>query len=251
MPLEEDSMTNGATEKTQATSLHPKRFPAESAAYRAARDKLLAAEIALRRNVEEVAAMRRALPAGGEAPQDYVFDEGSADLDDAQQVRRVRLSELFAKPEASLIVYSFMYGPNMAKACPMCTAMLDSLDRTAPHARERVNLVVVAKSPLARIRAHARDRGWRNLRLLSSAGNTYNRDYHGEDEKGAQLPALNVFTISNGRIRHAYCTEMLFAPSDPGQDARHVDMIWPLWNLLDFTREGRGTDWYPRLDYRS
>ena len=107
------------------------------------------------------------------------------------------------------------------------------------------------KSPTARIRAHARDRGWRNLRLLSSANNTYNRDYHGEDERGSQLPALNVFTRSDGRIRHAYCTELLFAPSDPGQDARHVDMIWPLWNLFDFTREGRGTDWHPRLDYRS
>jgi len=242
-------MADIATGSAQAASLHAKRFPGESAAYRAARDELLAAEIALRRNVEEVAAMRRALPEGGEVPHDYVFDEGAANPDDADQARQVRLSELFTRPEASLVVYSFMYGPNMAKACPSCTSILDSLDRTAPHARQRVNLVVVAKSPLARIRAHARDRGWRNLRLLSSANNTYNRDYHGEDEQGSQLPALNVFTSSAGYIRHAYCTELLFAPSDPGQDARHVDMIWPLWNLFDFTREGRGTDWHPRLDY--
>jgi predicted dithiol-disulfide oxidoreductase (DUF899 family) len=244
------------TEKKQAASLHERplherRFPGESAAYRAARDRLLEAEIALRRNIEEVAAMRRALPVGGEIAQDYAFEEGAADLADTQQIRQVRLSELFARPEASLVVYSFMYGPNMAKACPMCTAMLDSLDRAAPHARERLNLVVVAKSPIARIRAHARDRGWRSLRLLSSANNSYNRDYFGEDEKGAQQPALNVFTMSGGRVRHAYCTELLFAPSDPGQDARHVDIIWPLWNLFDFTRGGRGADWYPQLDYRS
>ena len=244
-------MPIGANENTQAASLHAKRFPGESTAYRAARDRLLAAEIELRRNIEKVAAVRRALPAGGEIPQDYVFDEGAVDLGDMREVRQVRFSELFARPDASLVVYSFMYGPNMAKACPSCTSILDSLDRTAPHARERVNLVVVAKSPLARIRAHTRDRGWRNLRLLSSANNTYNRDYHGEDEKGAQLPTLNVFTMGDGRVRHAYCTELLFTPSDPGQDARHVDLVWPLWNLFDFTREGRGTDWHPRLDYRS
>ena len=244
-------MATSGTDKKQGASLHAKRFPGESAAYRAARDELLSAELALRRNIEQVAAMRRALPAGGEVPQDYLFDEGAPDLDDSDEVRQVRLSELFTRPEASLVVYSLMYGPNMAKACPMCTAMLDSLDRTAPHAQERVNLVVVARSPIARIRAHARDRGWRNLRLLSSANNTYNRDYFGEDEKGSQQPALNVFTRSAGRIRHAYCTELLFAPTDAGQDARHVDIIWPLWNLFDFTREGRGTDWYPKLDYRS
>ena len=244
-------MSIDASEKTQTASLHAKRFPGESAAYRAARDRLLAAEVALRRNLEEVAAMRRALPAGGAIPQDYVFDEGAADLDDTQSLRQVRLSELFAKPDSSLVVYSFMFGPKMPKACPSCTSILDSLDRTAPHARQRINLVVVAKSPIARIRAHARDRGWRNLRLLSSANNTYNRDYYGEDEKEAQWPALNVFTQMDGRVHHTYCTELLFAPTEPGQDGRHVDLIWPLWNLFDFTREGRGTDWHPKLDYGS
>jgi predicted dithiol-disulfide oxidoreductase (DUF899 family) len=161
------------------------------------------------------------------------------------------MSELFVRPEASLAVYSFMYGPNMAKACPSCTSMLDSLDGAALHATQRINLVVVAKSPIARIRAYARERGWRNLRLLSSAGNTYNRDYHGEDDKGSQMPALNVFTRRASRIHHSFCTELMFAPSDPGQDPRHIDMMWPLWNLLDFTPEGRGTDWRPKLEYPS
>lgn len=156
---------------------------------------------------------------------------------------------MFRIPDASLAVYSFMYGPAMAKACPMCTAMLDSLDGAAPHATQRVNLVVVAKSPIARIVAFARERGWRNLRFLSSARNTYNRDYHGESADGSQMPCLNVFTRRGGVTRHAYATEMLYGPSAPGQNARHVDAIWPLWNLFDFTPEGRGSDWYPRLEY--
>ena len=234
-----------AQRQESSTALHSKRFPNESAAYRDARDKLLIAEVALRRNLEEVAAMRRTLPAGGAVAQDYAFDEDAG----PQGARKVRLSELFVKPESSLVVYSFMYGPKMPKACPSCTSILDSLDRTAPHATQRINLVVVAKSPIERIRAHARDRGWRDLRLLSSASNDYNRDYHGEDDKGAQWPALNVFTRRDGVVRHAFCTELLFVPPEPGQDGRHADLIWPLWNLLDFTPEGRGTDWRPALSY--
>ncbi len=111
--------------------------------------------------------------------------------------------------------------------------------------------MVVAKSPIERIRAFARERGWRNLRLLSSATNNYNRHYHGEDDKGAQWPALNVFSRRGGGIHHTFCTELLFAPKEARQDGRHVDLIWPLWNLFDFTPEGRGIDWRPKLEYGS
>jgi predicted dithiol-disulfide oxidoreductase (DUF899 family) len=133
----------------------------------------------------------------------------------------------------------------MAKACPMCTSMLDGLNGNAPHIAQRANLVVIAKSPLARVLEFARGRGWSNLRLLSSAGNSYNADYFGEAADGSQSPMLNVFVRRRGAIRHFYGTELLFAKADPGQNNRHVDMIWPLWNLLDFTPEGRGKDWYP------
>ncbi len=237
--------------ESQSGSIHSKRFPGESAAYRTARDKLLRADLALRKNVEEVAALRRQLPPSGPVPQDYVFDKGSADLGDTQSVRQVRLSDLFSKPDSSLVVYSFMYGPKMARPCPMCTAMLDSLDRTAPHATQRINLAVVAKSPIERIREFARERRWRNLRLLSSASNAYNRDYFGEDQKDVQWPALNVFARRGSAIHHMFCTELLFAPTEPHQDGRHVDCIWLLWNLFDFTPEGRGTDWHPKLAYPS
>ena len=216
-------------------------FPNEPKPYRAARNRLLRAEIALRRQVEKVASMRRKLPSGGKVPQDYVFEEG-------EPARRVKLSELFGDRD-TLVVYSFMYAPAMAKACPMCTSMLDGLNGNAPHIAQRANLVVIAKSPAARILEFARGRGWSNLRLLSSAGNDYNRDYRGEGPDGAQWPMLNVFVRRRGAIRHFYGTELLFAKAEPGQNNRHVDMLWPLWNLLDVTPEGRGKDWYPKLQY--
>ena len=225
-------------------ALHNVRFPSESAEYRRSRDELLLAEIALRRQIETVAALRRSLPAGGAVPEDYVFDEAPRD----QPARKVPFSQLFGD-SPTLIAYSFMFGPDDATACPNCTAMLDSLDGASPHVRQSVPLVVIAKSPIARIMRHADDRGWRQLRLLSSYGNSYNRDYRGENEQGLQRPSLNVFARRDGRIHHFYNTELLFAPSEPDQDPRHVDAIWPLWSLLDVTPEGRGKDWRPKLQY--
>lgn len=216
------------------------QFPGESNEYRAARNDLLEAEKNLRREVERVAAMRRTLPLGGEPPEDYVFASANGP---------VRLSKLFEDGKDSLIVYSYMFGPQMAQPCVMCTSILDALDGEAPHVVQRVNLAVVAKSPIERILGFTRPRGWRNLRLLSSAANSYNRDYGAENEKGAQLPMCNVFVRRDGKVRHFYGTELLYAPPEPGQDGRHVDMFWPLWNLFDLTPEGRGSDWYPRLSY--
>jgi hypothetical protein len=117
------------------------------------------------------------------------------------------------------------------------------------HIEQRVNLVVVAKSPPSRIREVAAGRGWRHLRLLSSANNTYNTDYHAENEKGGQNPILNVFVRRADGIYHTYATELLFGPKEEGMDGRHVDSIWPLWNAFDFTPDGRGTDWNPKLSY--
>jgi len=241
-------MTASKKPAPEPTMLHSVRFPGESAAYRSARDELLRAEIDLRRRLEEVAALRRKLPLGGPVPEDYVFEEGAADLDDHTTVHPIRLSGLFAPGQDTLVLYSFMYGPNMAQACPMCTAMLDGLDGNAPHIAQQTNLAVVAKSPIARIRDWARTRGWKRLRLLSSAGNSYNRDYQGETAQGAQTPALNVFVRRDGRVHHFWSAEMLFAGGDAGQDPRHVDLLWPLWHVLDLTPEGRGGSWRPKLD---
>jgi len=232
-----------------ASSLHTNQFPGESTEYREARNQLLQAELTLRKNIEEVAALRRKLPLGGELPEDYVFDEGSADLDDSGTLRTTRFSELFQPGKDTLAIYNFMYSPKMKSACPACTAILDSLNGAAPHATQRINLAVVARNPLEKIRAHARSRGWNNLRLLSSAANTYHHDYHGETAEGDQQPGLNVFARRNGKIHHCYYTELRFVPPEPGQHHRAVDLLWPMWNLLDFTPEGRGTNWHPKLTY--
>lgn len=232
-----------------ATPQHSIQFPNESASYRAARNELLSAELELRKKLEEVATLRRKLPLGGELLEDYTFEEGPADITGSTPVQKIRLSELFAPGKDTLVLYSFMFGPNMPSPCTACTSILDGLNGAAIHIRNRVDFAVVAKSPIERIRALAQGRGWKNLRLLSSANNAYNRDYHGETPQGNQIPSLNVFARRDGKIFHFYHTELLFAPKEPGQDGRHVDLIWPIWNLFDYTPEGRGTDWHPKLAY--
>ncbi|MGA9389229.1 MAG: DUF899 family protein [Candidatus Sulfotelmatobacter sp.] len=226
------------------------RLPSESDSYRSARNRLLQAEIDLRRRVEEIAALRRQLPLGGEIPEDYIFEEASANLDSSPKARHVSLSQLFQPGKDTLVIYSFMFGPEMKSACPMCSSMLDSLNGAAVHADQRINLAVVAKSSPERIQTFARERGWNRLHLLSSAHNNYNRDYYGENHEGGQQLSLNVFVRRDGKIHHFYHSGLLLAPPEPGQNERHVDMIWPLWNLLDFTPEGRGADWFPSLTYQ-
>lgn len=217
------------------------RFPNESSEYRAARDALTQAETELTRRIEEVAAQRRQLPPGGEILDDYVFTERAGGSDGDGQPRQVRLSELFGGHD-TLLLYSFMFSPDMSRPCRMCTSLLDGLDGAVPDLAQRAGFAVVAKSPIGRLQSYARERGWVNLRLVSSAGTTYNRDYHGENED-EQLSRMNVFTRRDGVIRHFYATEQ--TPAAPGWDDRHVDLIWPLWNLLDLTPRGRSRDWRP------
>src|SRR5581483_4258353 len=221
-------------------TLHSERFPGEGDQYRAARDELLRAEIDLRRRIEAVSALRRKLPLGGAVPQDYEFEEPTGP---------VKLSELFAPGKGTLVTYNFMYSPQMEHACPACTSLLDSLDGAAPHITQRVNLAIVAKSPIGRIREFAQERRWRHLRLVSSANNSFNGDYHGETAEGAQMPMLNVFQKRGRQIRHIYATELRLLPGDKGQGTRHVDAIWPLWNVFDLTPDGRGAKWSPKLSY--
>lgn len=218
------------------------RFPNETAGYREARDELLKAEIDLVARIEEVAAMRRNLPPGGPLKEDYAFEEIGTD----GNVRTVRLAELFEGSKTSLFVYSFMYGPKMENPCVMCSSILDGLNGNARQIAERVSLVVVARSPIERIMAFAKPRGWNSLRLLSSAKNSYNADYFGETAGGDQYPMANVFVRKGEAIHHFWGTDMLYAELD--RQPRHMDLMWPLWNVLDTTPEGRGHDWYPPLN---
>jgi len=224
---------------TAPRTLHAIRFPGESPQYRAARDRLLEAEIALRRQIETVAAQRRALPPGGLVPQDYAFDG---------EAGPVKLSELFGGHDV-LLLYGFMLGPDMERACPACTSIIDALDGEMKHIRQQAAIAVVARSPLPRFVDHARERGWRDTRLLSSAGTSFHRDYHAEDPQGRQRPILNVFQRGHGEIRHVWATELAFTPADPGQGPRHVDLIWPLWGVLDLSPRGRGDAFVPKLSY--
>ena len=239
-------------------------FPGESAEYRAARDRLTAKEIELRRAMEAVAIARRGLPKGGLVPEDYVFDGLGPDGAPA----RLALSTLFAPGKHSLVIYNFMFprhpqddrpGPiggataqlkREEGPCPSCVAFLDSLEGAAEHVEAAgFNFVVIAKAPLDRLLAFASDRGWRRLRLLSSAGNSFKRDYHAETPEGFQMPMLTVFHRHGDEIRHFWSSEMFYAPADPGQDPRHTGTIEPLWNLFDLTAEGRPSDWNEQLAY--
>jgi predicted dithiol-disulfide oxidoreductase (DUF899 family) len=231
-------------------SLHEARFPGESDEYRGARDELLKAEIELRRQTEAVAEQRRKLPLGGRVPDDYTFEEWDAG---ASAVRRVRLSELFENGKDTLFVYSHMFIPGkkglpLEEGCPSCTSIIDAVDGSARHLVQRINFAVVAKVPLEQFRAHAQARGWRHARLLSSANNTYNRDYLAESPDGSQMPMATVFTRRDGKIHHTWSSELFLVPPDPGQDMRHVDFMWPMWLILDRTPEGRG-DFNAELDY--
>lgn len=224
---------------------HDKKFPGESNAYREARNELLEAEINLRRQTEEVAELRRKLPHSARLKEDYVFEE----KDKSGNIKQTKLSELFKDGKDSLIIYSYMFGPKNEKPCNMCTSILDGLNGMVFHAEQRVNIAVVAKTTIEKLTNFTQNRGWNNLHLLSSSENNYNADYFGEDGKGNQWPMLNVFHKNDTGIFHVYGTELLFAPEEKGQNGRHVDSIWPLWNLFDFTPGGRGTNWYPKLAY--
>ncbi|MDX8526709.1 DUF899 family protein [Mesorhizobium sp. MSK_1335] len=238
-------------------------FPNESAKYRTAREKLLRKEIELRFAMEAVAEARRALPQGGLVPQDYVFDG----LDDTGRPSKVRLSELFAPGKDSLILYQMMFprhpretrdvatGGETAKLarqdqpCPSCTALLDQFDGAIGHLEAAgINFAVVAKTALDNLTALCRDRRWKNMRLVSSAGNAFKRDYNSETADGAQIPLLSVFHRDGDGIRHFWSSELGFAPTEPGQDPRAIGTCEILWNLMDFTPEGR-PDWHEQLQY--
>lgn len=221
------------------SKLHDMKYPGESDEYRAARNELLRAELELREKVASVAALRQKLPDGGTVKEDYEFRE-------ATDGSPVRLSELFTEGKDTLILYSFMYGPDAENPCPMCTSFLDTANATTRHVLQRANFAIVAKAPPEKLKAWMAERGWDRLRGLSSHGTTYNADYFAEMPDGGQLPACNVFRKGSEGIRHFWAAEALYAKVDG--HPRHMDMMWPVWSFLDITPEGRG-DWLPGLGY--
>jgi predicted dithiol-disulfide oxidoreductase (DUF899 family) len=235
-----DAKTESLTPAARLAANNPVRMPGESAEYRAARTALLAEEIELRRHMERVAAQRRALPPGGPVGGAYRFatEEGSTDL-----------AGLFGDRQ-TLAVYSYMFGPERRRPCPMCTNMLDAWDGNAADIAQKISLVVVARSPLERLIDWKRERGWRSLRVASDLDEAYSRDYLAVLADGSEEGNLNIFTRRDGTIRHFWADEMTSSTADPGQDQRGVPVGYsPLWNMLDSIPEGREPDWYPSLDY--
>jgi predicted dithiol-disulfide oxidoreductase (DUF899 family) len=218
----------------------------ESSEYLAKREELRLAEIELMRQRERVAEMRRGLPEGA-ALQDYEFDEGPRELDAGDEpVRKVRLSELFTRPDRSLVIYHLMYGKKNTKACPMCTAWIDGANGVAHHLAQNLDFAVVAAADLPTLRAHARARGWDKVRLLSAGNNTFKYDLGSESRDGGQDSSVSVFTRdANGTVRHFYS-----AHPRMGTDIqeRGIDLLAPMWHFLDLTPQGRG-DWYASLAY--
>jgi predicted dithiol-disulfide oxidoreductase (DUF899 family) len=215
------------------------RFPNESAEYRRAREALLIEEIELRRHIERVAEQRRALPPGGEVKKNYAFEgeEGPSSF-----------AGLFGD-KTTLVVYSYMFGPQRERPCPMCTSLLSAWDGEVPDMQQRVALAIVARSPIARLAAFKRERGWHYLPLFSDISGEFSRDYHALTKDGGDDAAFNVFTRKDGIIRHFWGGEMNSASADPGQDPRGAPDLMPIWTILDATPEGRGKDWYPKLNY--
>jgi len=212
-------------------------FPNESAEYRKARNALLVKEIELRRQMEDVSALRRALPPGGEVTKDYRF---------VGEKGPVNLVDLFAGKD-TLIIYSYMFGPQRQNPCPSCTSFMSTWEEKMPDVEQRVSLVMVARSPIERLIAARQARGWTKLKVFSDLSGDFTRDYvSAEDE---DMPGYTVFTRRDGVIRHFWSGEMSGAMADPGQDPRGAPDPDPLWLLLDTTPEGRGTDWYPKLSY--
>ncbi|MGR3617143.1 MAG: DUF899 family protein, partial [Paracoccaceae bacterium] len=185
--------------------------------------------------VEAVARLRRNLPEGGVLPTDYTFrnTEGQA----------TSLSSLFGEHD-TLMIYSLMYGPNAARACPMCAAFLDGWRGQIGHLQDRVSFAVVAQNTPEKIKALQAEMGWQDLPMFSAENSSYQTDYLAQSQDGAQLPMLNVFQRENGVIRHFWGSEMFYEPSD--WHPRHIDMQWSLWNMLDLTPQGR-EDHFPTL----
>jgi predicted dithiol-disulfide oxidoreductase (DUF899 family) len=229
-------------------------FPNETPVYRRARAALLQREVALRRQMESVACELRNLPPGGEVPEDYSFDCIGAD----GAPSTVRLSELF-RGRDTLMLYHYMFprhaqdsrpGPTTGLAgelplpegpCPSCTALIDMWEGAMPHFEGLGgNLAVVAKAPIQRVAAFARERGWKHTRLLSAANNSFKRDYHGETADGQQAPIMTVFKRwPDGAIRLHWASELLYEPTETGQDPRHMGTVEPVWTLFDMTPGGR------------
>ena len=215
-------------------------FPGASSDYEVARKALLADEIEFRRHMTRLGEQRRALPPGPVITKDYRFKD--------EQAFEVGLKDLFGDKD-TLVTYFWMYGPQRGRPCPMCTNWLGSVNGNAADIKQRVALKILGRSSVERQFAFAQERGWRDLNFVQTVGDAYASDLGILKPDGSEMPALVVFKRDGDRVRLFWASEMTLEMADPGQDPRDAPDIASLWSVLDLTPEGRGTDWYPKLNY--
>ena len=214
------------------------RFPNESREYRAARDSLLKDEQELVDKVRSVAAKRRKLPAGGQLKEDYVFQWAN----DGKVGKPVKFAELFGDKD-TLLLYSWMFGPNWDHPCPSCTSLMDGFDRAWYSVSKDAAFVGISKAPAEKINAWAKQRGWSQIPLVSGYDSSFQADYKCQGESDdMQLPVMHVFRKQGGKVFHFWATE---------RQENHVDTVWVYWNLMDFTPEGRPDKVTPPQNFRS
>ena len=234
-------MTDALAPAAELAAKASKPFPGDSAEYRDARTRLLAEEIELRRQVQRVAAMRRALPPGGEA-KDYRFLDADG--------KELGLADLFGRHD-TLFSYFWMYGPERERPCPMCTSFVGSLDIPSRDIEQRIGIAIIGRSPVARQLAFARERGWSNLNFYQTVGDDFARDYRGLNSEGREDPIVAVWQRRGDKVNLFWAAEGGTSTAEPGFDAHLAPDPTPLWTILDWTPGGRGTNWYPKLDYGS
>lgn len=215
-------------------------FPGQSEDYRAAREALLSEEIELRRHLTRVTEQRRALPAGPVVEKNYRFKDENA--------FEVGLSDLFGDKD-TLVTYFWMYGPQRERPCPMCTNWLGAVNGNAADIKQRAALKILGRSSVDRQFQFALERGWRNLNFVQTVGDDYANDLGLINSDGTENPALVVFRRDGNTVRLFWASEMQREMADPGQDPRDAPDVASLWSILDLTPEGRGSDWYPKLNY--
>jgi predicted dithiol-disulfide oxidoreductase (DUF899 family) len=228
--------------QTKETAMSELRYPNETKAYRDARDALLKDEQELIDKTKAVALRRRQLPPGGQLKEDYVFQWASDGKAGKKLGARVKFSELFGD-KTTLLLYSWMFGPNWDKPCPSCTSLMDGFDRAWYSVSRDAAFATIAKAQPEKINAWAKERGWSQIPLLSGFESPFQADYKCQGENDdKQLPVMHVFKKRDGGIFHFWATESMM---------NHVDTVWPYWNLLDFTPEGRPDIPTPPQRFRS
>jgi predicted dithiol-disulfide oxidoreductase (DUF899 family) len=214
------------------------RYPNESREYREARDSLLKDEQELIDKMKSVAERRRTLPLGGHLKENYVFQWAN----DGKMGEPVKFSELFGTKN-TLLLYSWMFGPNWDHPCPSCTSLMDGFDRAWYSVSQDAAFVAIAKAPVEKINAWAKRRGWSQIPLVSGDDWPFQADYKCQEESDdMQWPVMHVFRKQDGKIFHFWGTETII---------NHVDTAWPYWNLMDFTPEGRPDIPTPPQNFRS